>query len=129
LIVLDEKGSLVAAMACKKINESDVNKDYFDHHQGEARSLDTTLTSSNPSVNRFLHKVENTISKAEEQLSHMKACDRFILMDFTFDIHVHFLREEVIRFIKAEGDKLRSEGIMLIACENFEVDKPIFSCL
>lgn len=126
LIVRDDSGSLVAAMACKKINESEVNRDYLNHHQGEAMCLNTSLTSSNPSENPFLYKLNDTVTKAEEQLNRAKARDKFIFVDFTFDISALLQGKAVNQLIKSVGDNLRNKGIKFIACKNYEVDKPFF---
>ena len=124
LVVTDDKGSPVAAMACKKINESDVNKDYWERHQGEVRQLDNRLTCTDPSINPFLRKVKGTIANAKKQLSQREVSDKFILIDFTLDLHALVQKPEVRQLVQDEGDNLRKEGIRLIACENFKIDNP-----
>lgn len=128
LIVRNDRGQLVAAMACKAIRHSDAHDDYFQHHQGKLRPVDHRILSDNSSRNPLLHKVKDTLSKAEKQLAKSTAPNKFILIDFAWDASALLQLEEVKSLVKKSADELRERSIRLIAIENLELDKP-FVCM
>ncbi|MBI2303184.1 MAG: hypothetical protein HYU86_00355 [Chloroflexi bacterium] len=123
LIVQDDTGQVVAAMACKKIRTSDEDRDYFKSHQGEVRTVNMRLISSNIGENPLLRKVKNTLHKGEEQLSKVEASSKFIFIDFSWDVSAWIQNEQdeqVKGLIKGLAAELQKRGILLVAFEQFQ---------
>ena len=60
IVIWDNAGNPIAAMACKKIRTSDEDRKYFKYHQGEARDVVHKTTSPEPDDNPFLKKLGDT---------------------------------------------------------------------
>ena len=127
LIIFDNSSKLVAAMACKAIRHSKEHDDYVEHHQGEPRPVDHTLTSTDPCENPLLRKVNGTLAKAKEQLAKSSAPAKLIFVDFSWDPSAQLQEEQVKSLVQKLGEELRFRSIKLIAIENLESDNP-FVC-
>jgi hypothetical protein len=127
LVVIDGKDRLVAAMACKRIRTSDKNHNYFrcqrESHQVEARSVDNSVLSENPTKNPFLSKLQDTLSRAKGQLNGKDVPSKFIFLSFSFDVSAAISRHErtVRELIKREASDLQKSGITMIAFKDLSL--------
>ncbi|MBI2851749.1 MAG: hypothetical protein HYX84_01420 [Chloroflexi bacterium] len=127
LLVKDKADQVIAAMECKKIRTSDEDRDYYKHKQGQVLEVKYGLTSSNYDENPFLRKLVDTLSRAEEQISHCGARNKFIFLDLTFDTPLEFavLKEPTICEVLRIASELCKNGIRLVSFEQYQVEKPI----
>jgi len=130
LVVKYDKGGLVAAMACKRIRTSVANDQFFEYqresHRVEARPVDTKVLHVSPEENPFLRKLQDTLSKATNQLSKKNAPTKFIFVNFSWDVSaaIHSHKQDIIRLIKKEASDLRKSGITMIAFEDLQANQP-----
>lgn len=128
IIVRDDANNAIGAMACKKIRTSDEDREYFKYHQGELREVDDKITLPEQEDDPFLKKVKGTLWKAEEQLSRVTASsDKFIFINFTWDIPALILKPQVVQLISRLAVELKNQDITLIAIENYQWNDPLTS--
>lgn len=125
LIVQDDAGNAIAGMACKKIRISDEDRTYFEKHQGKTRPVKDSITSPDCTENPFLGKVMDTLGKAEEQLGKVETSDKFIFIDFSWDMSALIQKPQVEDLTKRLAAGLQERSIKLIAFKNYQVDKPL----
>ncbi len=127
LLVKDNSEHVIAAMECKKIRTSDEDRDYYQNKQGTAQKIKDSLTSSDIIQNPFLRKLQDTLGKAEQQVNHSDATDKFIFLDLSFDTPLMFsiLKEPVICSISHLARELYKKRIRLVSFEQYNVEEPI----
>lgn len=124
LVVQDDAGKAIAAMACKKIRISDEDRTYFEKHQAKTKPVKDSITSPDCTENPFLGKVMDTLRKAEEQLGEVETSDKFIFIDFSWDMSALIQKPQVEDLTKRLAAGLQGRSIKLIAFEYYQVDKP-----
>ncbi len=127
LIVTDSSENPIAAMECKRIRESDEDRDYFKKHQGEVKDVNTSIVSPDYGENPFLRKLTDTLCKAEKQLGKVKAANNIIFMSYSWDVSAILQEAGVIALIKNCAPDLLKRGVYLIAFSAYQSDKPFIN--
>ena len=130
LVVRDEKCTLLATMACKRIRTSDVNDQYFAQQRetGEVvvREVDTRVLSASPDENPFLKNLQDTLAQAQKQLKQVVSPAKFIFLSISWDVSaaISLNEQDVIGLIKKEASDLKRSRITMIAFEDLKSDQP-----
>lgn len=127
LEVLDDQGSIVAAMECKNFLESKRERDYHKSIRGnlkniEAREVDQRLISNDPAENPFLWKLMCVLCKAEEQLNMSGLQDnKFVFINFDFDDSSLVQIDGTKVLLGRLANVLKGRGVEFVAFQGYDV--------
>ena len=119
LLVINESGTFVAGMECKKIWESEEEREWWRTHNQKSGKIGMGTISDDPDKNPLLRKLRDTLEKAEDQVNKSGVgTDKFIILVVSLDIEAQLIGEPIIALFQKEADSLKSRGITLIALRN-----------
>jgi hypothetical protein len=86
-----------------------------------AKCVDIRFSSNDPTQNPLLNKSIKTICNAIDQLNHIEVPQKFILIDFSFDISAALPDSRQLELIKLISAGLENEDIKLVVFKHLEI--------
>ena len=119
LLAINEFGKTVAGMECKKIWESEEEREWWREHNQKSGTIITDPLSDDPDKNPLLRKLRDTLTKSEAQVNKIGVeSHKFLFLAVSLDLEVWLLGEPVRSLFKKEEESLKKRGITFIALRN-----------
>jgi len=112
-------------MECKNLHNSDEQKDYLAHHEGEARSVDYRLVSGDSAENPLLRKLRDMALRAADQLCTYDPLQyrRILFLNYVLDIPVLLIEDQfpdsVDFLFRSVASELRQRQIELVVIDRY----------
>ncbi len=122
-------GRKPVVMECKNLHNSDEQKNYFAHHQGEVRTVDCRLVSPDPAENPLLRKLRDAAARATVQFNAYVASQyrRILFLNYTLDIPVVLIEDEfpgdVESLFRCVAFELHQREIDLVLVDRYGLGK------